>query len=205
MSDRFQIIPAADHLRAHVRWMGLLDSLEQPKWLGPGLPAALLVALDKQPYQFGTHGDVRELSEVRLEGPGFASFPAEALVDSQQIEPLARRGIGSGCKKLEQVRRCGARLPEGLELCRQLLVVFDWVVFIHRFMDLDHVEDHPIESNVKTNPQHNRGCSSNQLCTHGNSAEGKEPDRTATCGWAGGEWSTAARAAARDARAMGAG
>src|SRR5271157_1995600 len=68
-------------------------------------------------------------------------------------------------------------------------------------------EDHPIESNVKSSLQYNRGCCSNQLCTHGTLGEGKEPDRTATCGWAGGagEWSTAARAAARDAQAMGAG
>src|SRR5271157_5197204 len=68
-------------------------------------------------------------------------------------------------------------------------------------------EDHPIGSNVNSSPQYNRGCWSNQFCTHGILVEGEEegPDRTITWGRAGGECSTAARAAARDARTMGPG
>ncbi len=102
------MIPAADHLCARVRGMDLFDSLEQVEGLGPGVPAALLVARDEQPDKVGTDGDFRKLSEVRLQRPRFASFPAESLVDSQQIEPLARRGIRSVCKELKYVGRSGA-------------------------------------------------------------------------------------------------
>ena len=108
MSDRFQIIPAADHLGVRVRGMDLFDSLEQVEGLGPGVAAALLVARDQQPDEVGTDGDFRKLFEVRLQRPWFAPFPAESLVDSQQIEPLARRGIRSVGKELEYVGRSGA-------------------------------------------------------------------------------------------------
>ena len=89
MSDRFQIIPAADHLRAHVRGMDFFDSLEQVEGLGPGVAAALLVARDEQPDEVGTDGDIRKISKVRLQRPRFTPFPAESLIDSQEIEPLA--------------------------------------------------------------------------------------------------------------------
>lgn len=93
MGNRRPMIPTGDYLGQRVRGINLLHPIGEAKPLSSGIPPAVLVTRDKQPYKVRADGDLGKLSEVRLQRSGLTSLPSELLIDAKKIKPLTWGGM----------------------------------------------------------------------------------------------------------------